>query len=29
MAYSKKVVQRFEDVLNNPQAHSVGYEATT
>ena len=24
MAYSKKVVQRFEDVLNNPQAHSVG-----
>ena len=21
---SKKVVQRFEDVLNNPQAHSVG-----
>ena len=24
MAYSKKVVQRFEDVLNNPAAHSVG-----
>ena len=24
MAYSKKVVERFEDVLNNPQAHSVG-----
>jgi len=24
MAYSKKVVQRFNDVLNNPQAHSVG-----
>ena len=24
MAYSKKVVDRFETVLNNPQAHSVG-----
>tara|TARA_B100001248_G_scaffold190749_1_gene146029 strand:+ start:372 stop:794 length:423 start_codon:yes stop_codon:yes gene_type:complete len=24
MAYSKKVVDRFESVLNNPQAHSVG-----
>ena len=24
MAYSKKVVDRFENVLNNPQAHSVG-----
>ena len=24
MAYSKKVVDRFEAVLNNPQAHSVG-----
>ena len=24
MAYSRKVVKRFEDVLNNPQAHSVG-----
>ena len=24
MAYSKKVVKRFEDVLNNPAAHSVG-----
>jgi len=24
MAYSKKVVDRFEDVLNNPKAHSVG-----
>ena len=24
MAYSKKVVDRFEIVLNNPQAHSVG-----
>ena len=24
MAYSKKVVQRFESVLNNPEAHSVG-----
>ena len=24
MAYSKKVVERFESVLNNPQAHSVG-----
>ena len=24
MAYSSKVVQRFEDVLNNPQKHSVG-----
>ena len=24
MAYSKKVVDRFEDVLNNPAAHSVG-----
>ena len=24
MAYSKKVVDRFEDVLNNPEAHSVG-----
>ena len=24
MAYSKKVVERFENVLNNPQAHSVG-----
>ena len=24
MAYSKKVVQRFNDVLNNPEAHSVG-----
>ena len=24
MAYSQKVVQRFEDVLNNPAAHSVG-----
>ena len=23
MAYSKKVVDRFESVLNNPQAHSV------
>lgn len=24
MAYSKKVVDIFEDVLNNPEAHSVG-----
>ena len=24
MAYSKKVVERFEDLLNNPHAHSVG-----
>ena len=24
MAYSQKVVQRFEDVLNNPAAHAVG-----
>ena len=24
MAYNKKVVDRFESVLNNPQAHSVG-----
>ena len=24
MAYSKKVVDRFEDVLNNPAKHSVG-----
>ena len=24
MAYSSKVVERFEDVLNNPQKHSVG-----
>ena len=24
MAYSKKVVDRFEDVLNTPEAHSVG-----
>jgi len=24
MAYSKKVVDRFESVLNNPQKHSVG-----
>ena len=24
MAYSKKVVDRFESVLNNPEAHSVG-----
>ncbi len=24
MAYSQKVVQRFEDVLNNPTAHAVG-----
>ena len=24
MAYSQKVVQRFEDVLNNPNAHAVG-----
>ena len=24
MAYSQKVVQRFEDVLNNPAKHSVG-----
>lgn len=24
MAYSKKVVERFESVLNNPEAHSVG-----
>ena len=24
MAYSKKVVQRFEDVLNNPAKHAVG-----
>ena len=24
MAYSQKVVQRFEDVLKNPDAHSVG-----
>lgn len=24
MAYSKKVVDRFEDVLKNPEAHSVG-----
>ena len=24
MAYSRKVVERFESVLNNPQAHSVG-----
>ena len=24
MAYSKKVVERFENVLKNPEAHSVG-----
>ena len=24
MAYSKKVVDRFNDVLNNPQSHGVG-----
>ena len=24
MAYSKEVVQRFEDVLKNPEKHSVG-----
>ena len=24
MAYSKKVVQRFEDVLKNPEKHAVG-----
>ena len=24
MAYSQKVVQRFENVLKNPEAHSVG-----
>ena len=24
MAYSQKVIQRFEDVLNNPAAHAVG-----
>tara|TARA_B100001769_G_C22045897_1_gene562162 strand:+ start:847 stop:1269 length:423 start_codon:yes stop_codon:yes gene_type:complete len=24
MAYSKKVVDRFESVLNNPEAHAVG-----
>ena len=24
MAYSKKVVDKFEDTLNNPQAHNVG-----
>lgn len=24
MAYSEKVVKRFEDVLNNPKAHGVG-----
>ena len=24
MAYSDKVVQRFQDVLNNPQSHGVG-----
>lgn len=24
MAYSKKVIDRFEDVLNNPEAHAVG-----
>ena len=24
MAYSKKVVDRFEDVLNNPKSHGVG-----
>tara|TARA_B100000029_G_scaffold419334_2_gene424807 strand:+ start:773 stop:1201 length:429 start_codon:yes stop_codon:yes gene_type:complete len=24
MAYSKKVVDRFEDVLNNPHSHGVG-----
>ena len=24
MAYSRKVVERFENVLNNPAAHSVG-----
>ena len=24
MAYSKQVVQRFEDVLNNPNKHAVG-----
>ena len=24
MAYSKKVVDRFNDVLNNPQQHGVG-----
>ena len=24
MAYSQKVVDRFESVLNNPQKHSVG-----
>ena len=24
MAYSQKIVQRFEDVLNNPKAYSVG-----
>ncbi len=26
MAYSQKVVDRFESVLNNPQKHSVGIE---
>ena len=24
MAYSQKVIQRFQDVLDNPEAHSVG-----
>ena len=24
MAYSKEVIDRFESVLNNPKAHSVG-----
>ena len=24
MAYSQKVIQRFEDVLKNPEAHAVG-----
>jgi len=24
MAYSKKVIDRFEDVLNNPEEHAVG-----
>jgi nitrogen fixation NifU-like protein len=24
MAYSQKVIQRFQDVLDNPKAHSVG-----
>lgn len=24
MAYSRKVIKKFEDTLNNPAAHSVG-----